>query len=85
MKYTVTLLLAAGTYEEVIIDVDIDTEESWAHFLTNRTVREALYEYANYQVIDIDPDIDFKNLDGVSGTDTIDSLPVHDDASSVVL
>ena len=85
MKYTITLLLQAGTYEEIVVDVDIDTEESWAHFLTNRTVREALYAYTNYQVIDIDPDIDFKNHDGVSGTVTIDSLPVHDDASSVVL
>jgi hypothetical protein len=85
MKYTVTLLLAAGTYEEIVVDVDIDTEESWDHFLTNRTVREALYAYTNYQVIDIDPDMDFKTYNGVSGTDTIDSLPVHDDASSVVL
>ena len=85
MKYTVTLLLEAGTYEQIDIDVDIDIEESWAHFLTNRTVREALYAYTNYQVIDIDPDIDFKTLDAVSGVDTIDSMPVHDDASSVVL
>lgn len=85
MKYTVTLLLEAGTYEHVDIDVNIDTEESWSHFLTNRTVREALYAYANYQVIDIDPHMAFKTLDGVSDVDTIDSVPVHDDASGGVL
>ena len=85
MKYTVTLLLEAGTYEQIDIDVDIDIEESWDHFLTNRIVREALYAYANYQVIDIDPDIDFKTLDAVSGVDTIDSMPVDDEPSSIVL
>jgi hypothetical protein len=76
MKYTITLLLQAGTYEEIVVDVDIDTEESWAHFLTNRTVREALYEYANYQVIDIDPDIDFKDL--VDYNKSIDDNSVYD-------
>lgn len=85
MKYTVTLLLEAGTYEQVEMDVPIEIDQTWAHFLTNRQVREALNEYNNYQVIDIDPDIDFKNIDGVIGTDTVDSLPVDDEPSSIVL
>lgn len=66
MKYTITILLAAGTYEEVSVDVPIDIEEDWAHFLSNRTVRDALAPWQNYAVIDIDPDIDFKTLDEVA-------------------
>ena len=62
MKYTVTILLEAGTYEEVTMDVPVDIEQTWEHFLTNKQVRLALYEYANYQVIDIDPEVDFKDL-----------------------
>ena len=65
MKYTVTILLEAGTYEEITLDVPIDIEEDWAHFLTNRQVRDALLPYNNYTVIDIDPHIDFKNIDEV--------------------
>lgn len=65
MKYTVTILLEAGTYEEITLDVPIDIEEDWAHFLTNRTVRDALLPYTNYTVIDIDPHIDFKRIDEV--------------------
>ena len=65
MIYTITVLLQAGTYEEITLDVPIDVEQDWAHFLTNRTVRDALLPYTNYTVIDIDPHIDFKNLDEV--------------------
>ena len=65
MKYTVTILLEAGTYEEITLDVPIDIEEDWAHFLTNRTVRDALLPYTNYTVIDIDPHIDFKRIEEV--------------------
>lgn len=61
MKYTVTILLAAGTYEEITLDVPIDPEQDWADFLSNRTVRDALLHWTNYTVIDIDPHIDFKH------------------------
>ena len=63
MKYTITVLLEAGTYEEIVVDVNIDVEEDWAHFLTNRSVRDALLHLTNYTVIDIDPDIDFKTYE----------------------
>ena len=66
MKYTITILLAAGTYEEIQVDVPVAVEEDWAHFLSNRTVRDALAPWQNYAVIDIDPDIDFKTLDEVA-------------------
>ena len=85
MKYTVTLLLAAGTYEQIEMDVPVDHDQTWKHFLTNRQVRTALNEYTNYQVIDIDPDIDFKNIDGLDSSDTVDSMPVDDEPSSIVL
>jgi hypothetical protein len=65
MIYTVTILLEAGTYEEITLDVPVDIEEDWAHFLTNRTVRDAMLPYTNYTVIDIDPHIDFKRIDEV--------------------
>ena len=63
MKYTVTFLLPAGTYEEITLDVPIDPEQDWADFLSNRTVRDALLHWTNYQVIDIDPHIFFKTID----------------------
>jgi hypothetical protein len=85
MKYTVTLLLAAGTYEQVEMDVPVDHDQTWKHFLTNLQVRTALNEYNNYQVIDIDPDIDFKNIDGLDSSESTDSMPVHDEPSSIVL
>jgi len=85
MKYTVTLLLDAGTYEQIEMDVPVDIDQTWAHFLTNRQVRTLLNEYSNYQVIDIDPDIDFKNIDGLDSSDTVDSMPVDDESSSIVL
>jgi len=85
MKYTVTLLLDAGTYEQIEMDVPVDIDQTWQHFLTNRQVRTLLNEYSNYQVIDIDPDIDFKNPDGLDSSDTVDSMPVDDESSSIVL
>ena len=71
MIYTITILLEAGTYEEVVVDVNIDVEEDWAHFLTNRSVRDALLPYTNYTVIDIDPDIDFKTYEEDADVKTI--------------
>lgn len=65
MIYTITLLLDAGTYEEVTLDVPIDIEQDWKHFLSNRQVRDALLHLTNYTVIDIDPHIDFRNHDEV--------------------
>jgi hypothetical protein len=65
MKYTITILLQAGTYEDITLEVPIDIEQDWAHFLSNRTVRDALQAYTNYTVIDIDPHIDFKRIDEV--------------------
>lgn len=85
MKYTVTILLEAGTYEEVTMDVPVDEEQTWQHFLTNKQVRLALNEYANYQVVDIDPNIDFKDLVDYNRTVDPDSMPVDDESSSIVL
>jgi hypothetical protein len=67
------------------MDVPVDIDQTWEHFLTNLQVRTALYEYNNYQVIDIDPHVDFKNIDGDDNSDAIDSMPVDDEPSSVVL
>jgi hypothetical protein len=85
MKYTVTLLLAAGTYEQIEMDVPVDHDQTWKHFLTNLQVRTALNEYTNYQVIDIDPHMDFQDHDGLDSSDTVDSMPVDDEPSSIVL
>ena len=85
MKYTVTLLLAAGTYEQIEMDVPVDIDQTWKHFLTNRQVRTALNEYNNYQVIDIDPHIDFKNHDGLDSSDTVDSMPISGQDGSELL
>jgi len=76
MKYQVTILLEAGTYEQINIDVPVDIEQTWQHFLTNKQVRLALNEYNNYQVVDIDPNIDFKDL--VDYNKSIDDNSVYD-------
>lgn len=76
MKYQVTLLTESGTYEELLMDVPVDIEETWEHFLTNKQVKAALNEYTNYQVIDIDPQIDFKDL--VDYNKSIDDDSVYD-------
>lgn len=85
MKYQVTLLTQAGTYEEILMDVPVDIEETWEHFLTNKQVRTLLNEYTNYQVIDIDPQIDFKDLHDYNKSSDTDSMPVDDDASGQLL
>ena len=77
MKYQVTILTDAGTYEEILMDVPVDIEETWEHFLTNKQVRTALNEYTNYQVIDIDPQIDFKDL--VDYNKSIEDMPIEDE------
>ena len=77
MKYTVTILLEAGTYEEIIMDVPVDIEETWEHFLTNLKVRQILNEYNNYQVIDIDPQIDFRELSDYNKT--IEEEPINEE------
>jgi len=78
MKYQVTLLTEAGTYEEILMDVAVDIEETWEHFLTNLKVRKILNEYTNYQIIDIDPQIDFKDL--VDYNKSVESMPIEDDS-----
>ena len=61
MKYTITILLELGIYQEIEIEVPIEAEETWEHFLSNTRVKKVLAAYPDHRVIDIDPHIDFKN------------------------
>lgn len=74
MKYTITLVNDYGAFVEVEVDVNIDIEETWQHFLTNKTVKKALDEYPNYQVVDIDPQIEFKTVAGKLYADVDDGM-----------
>jgi hypothetical protein len=85
MKYQVTILLEAGTYEQVLMDVPVDIEQTWQHFLTNKQVRTALNEYNNYQVIDIDPQIDFKDLVDYNKSTDDDRVPIGGQDGSELL
>ena len=85
MKYQVTLLTQAGTYEEILMDVPVDIEETWEHFLTNKQVKAALNEYSNYEVIDIDPQVDFADLVDYNKSIVDDGMPIDDESSSELL
>ena len=74
MKYTITLVNDYGAFVEVDVDVNIGIEETWQHFLSNSTVKKALNEYPNYQVVDIDPEIEFKTVAGKLYADIDDGL-----------
>lgn len=64
MKYTVTILTQAGTYEEVVVEVPVDIEQTWQDFLTHKSVIKALKDYEQCKIVDIDPQINFKTIDG---------------------
>jgi hypothetical protein len=65
MKYTITILLDLGVYKEFEINVAIDPDESWEHFLSNTKVKKVLATYPDHKVIDIDPDIEFKKKESI--------------------
>lgn len=64
MKYIITLLTNAGTYETVTVESKIDIEQTWEHLLTDKTIRAELAQWPQHQVVDIDPEIDFKLVEG---------------------